>query len=71
MIKTGSRVKWKWSTGYAHGEVKEIYQESVTKIINGHQTIRKGSKENRALWIMQDNGTPILKLESEVNHYPM
>jgi len=67
MIQVGSRVKWKWSTGYAYGEVKEVHKESVTKTIEGQQTLRKGTEENRALWVIQDNGTPILKLESEVN----
>jgi len=66
MIREGSNVKWKWGNGYAEGAVETTYKESVTKTIDGSEITRNGSEDNKALYIKQDDGSRVLKLESEV-----
>lgn len=67
MIQKGSVVKWKWGNGSAEGKVIETYTEEVTKQIKGESVKRKGEKNNKALYIEQDDGSKVLKLESEVD----
>ncbi len=66
MIRKGSTVKWKWGTGEATGKVEETYTKEVTKTIKGSKITRKGESGNKALYIKQDDGNSVLKLESEV-----
>ncbi|MTB50921.1 DUF2945 domain-containing protein [Lewinella sp. W8] len=66
MIRTGSVVKWKWGNGYAEGKVQETYTETIEKTIDGNTVTRKGESGNKALFIKQDDGQAVLKLESEV-----
>jgi len=67
MILKGTKVKWKWGEGHATGKVIETFSEKVTKIIKGSEITRNGEKGNKALYIEQDDGDKVLKLESEVN----
>lgn len=66
MIREGSDVKWKWGSGTATGKVSKTYTEEITKTIDGSQITRKGEAGNKALLIKQENGSQVLKLESEV-----
>ena len=66
MIKKGTEVSWKWGSGTATGKVAETFTEEITKTIKGSEITRKGSKENKALLIEQEDGDKVLKLESEV-----
>ncbi len=66
MIRKGSKVKWKWGNGEATGTVEETYTEEVTKTIKGSKITRKGESGNKALYIKQEDGDSVLKLESEV-----
>ena len=66
MIRKGTEVKWKWGSGSATGKVENTYEESVTRKIDGNEVTRKGSKDNKALYIKQKDGSKVLKLESEV-----
>jgi len=66
MIRKGTTVKWKWGNGYARGTVQETYSNSVTKTIKNSEVTRKGSKEDMALLITQEDGDRVLKLQSEV-----
>ncbi len=66
MIRKGSTVKWKWGEGTATGKVVETYQEEIEKKIKGTTVTRKGEKGNKALLIKQEDGSEVLKLESEV-----
>ncbi|MDR6300375.1 hypervirulence associated TUDOR domain-containing protein [Mesonia maritima] len=66
MIKEGSRVQWKWGNGTATGKVEETYTKEITKTIDGSKITRKGEEGNKALFIKQDDGSKVLKLESEV-----
>lgn len=66
-IKTGSKVSWDWGQGTAEGKVQEIYREKITKEIKGSEITRKGTKDNPAYLIEQEDGTSVLKLRSELN----
>lgn len=66
MIRQGSKVKWKWGSGTAIGKVQETYTKQITKTIKGTDVTRDGSTNNKALYIKQDEGDYVLKLENEV-----
>lgn len=66
MIQKGSTVQWKWGNGEAQGKVKETYSEKVTKTLDGSEITRDGEAGNKALLIEQEDGSQVLKLESEV-----
>ena len=65
-ISKDDRVSWKWGTGKAFGKVLKLYDRTVTRTLNGSKITRKGTKENPALLIKQQDGSKILKLKSEV-----
>ena len=67
MIQKGSEVKWKWGNGTAKGKVEETYTKKVTKTIDGSEITRDGEEGNKALYIKQEDGSKVLKLESEVD----
>ncbi|UAB75834.1 DUF2945 domain-containing protein [Mesoflavibacter sp. SCSIO 43206] len=66
MIRQGSKVKWKWGSGTAKGKVQETYTKQITKTIKGTDVTRDGTTNNKALYIKQDEGDYVLKLENEV-----
>ena len=66
MIKEGTKVKWKWGNGIAEGKVEETYTQKVTKTIDGNEVTRDGEEGNKALFIKQEDGSKVLKSESEV-----
>lgn len=66
MIKEGTKVRWKWGKGTAAGKVQDIFERKVTTTIKGTEVTRNGEPGNRALFIKQENGNEVLKLESEV-----
>lgn len=66
MIREGTKVKWKWGSGTAEGKVTETFKKEVTRKLGGLEVTRKGSDDNKALLIEQEDGSKILKLESEV-----
>jgi len=66
MIKQGTKVKWKWGNGTAEGKVMETYSKKVTKTIKGNEVTRHGEEGNKALYIKQEDGDYVLKVESEV-----
>ena len=66
MIQKGSNVKWDWGNGTAEGKVTETYTEEITKTIDGSEITRKGEQGNKALFIEQEDGSKVLKLEKEV-----
>tara|TARA_R110002074_G_scaffold197610_14_gene365002 strand:+ start:5484 stop:5696 length:213 start_codon:yes stop_codon:yes gene_type:complete len=66
MIQKGTLVKWTWGTGSAEGKVEETYITKITKTIKGSEVTRNGEKDNKALYIKQDDGDYVLKSENEV-----
>ncbi len=66
MIRKGTLVKWSWGNGLAEGKVQETYTSKITKTIKGSEVTRNGEKDNKALYIKQDDGDYVLKSENEV-----
>jgi len=66
MIRKGTNVKWNWGKGYATGKVESTHSESITRTIKGSEVTRNGSGDDKALLIKQEDGSKVLKLESEV-----
>lgn len=67
MIREGTKVTWNWGNGTATGVVEQTYTNKVEKTIEGNKVTRDGEEGNKALFIKQDDGSKVLKLESEVN----
>ena len=63
----GDTVSWSWGGGRASGKVVEKHKDEVTKTIKGSEVKRNGTEDNPAILIEQDDGTQVLKLESEVD----
>lgn len=66
MIRKGSHVKWKWGQGEGSGQVIETFDREISRTIKGSRISRKGTAENKALLIRQEDGDEVLKLENEV-----
>ncbi len=65
-IRTGTTVRWKWGSSWAEGTVAEVHHDDVSRTTEGHKVTRKGSDDNPAYVIEQEDGTVVLKLSSEV-----
>ena len=65
-MRKGTEVTWKWGKGTAKGKVKESFPHEVTRKLKGSEITRKGSKDDPALLIEQEDGNEVLKLSSEV-----
>ena len=65
-IRTGTSVKWKWGSSWAEGTVKEVHHEEVSRTSKGSTVTRKGSDDDPAYVIEQEDGTTVLKLQREV-----
>lgn len=66
MIEKGNKVRWDWGSGIAKGEVLETYDHEVEKEIAGRTFLKRGEKGDKALLIRQEDGSEVLKLESDV-----
>lgn len=66
MIRKGTVVKWSWGNGSAEGKVEETYTSKITKTIKGSEVTRNAEKDNKALYIKQDDGNYVLKIENEI-----
>ena len=65
-IRKGSTVTWKWGDNQAEGKVTEVHHEKVTRTSKGKDITRNGSDDDPAYVIEQEDGTTVLKLQSEV-----
>ena len=65
-ITEGDTVAWDWGDGTAQGTVQSSFAEKTTRTIKGTEVTRNGSKDDRALYIEQEDGDNVLKLASEV-----
>lgn len=63
----GDSVKWSWGDGEGKGDIQSIFPEKTTRTIKGNEVTRKGTKDDPALYIKQDDGDAVLKLASEVD----
>jgi hypothetical protein len=65
-IRKGTEVTWKWGSSTASGKVTEVHHEKVTRKSKGSEITRNGSDDDPAYVIEQEDGTTVLKLQSEV-----
>ena len=65
-IRTGTNITWKWGSSWAEGKVTEVHHDDVTRTTKGSEVTRHGSTEDPAYVIEQEDGTVVLKLQSEV-----
>jgi hypothetical protein len=65
-IQKGDGVAWKWGNGVASGTVAEVCPERTQIVSKDKLITRNGTPDNPAVIIIQDNGTEVLKLVSEL-----
>lgn len=66
-FKLNQKVQWKWAGGIVDGVVKEIYHESVSRLIKGKMIKRNGSPEKPAYLVQSEAGNLALKLQTELS----
>lgn len=62
----GDRVAWKWGDGHGEGEITERFTDKVTRTIEGSEVTRDASDDEPAYLIEQDDGSRVLKSQTEV-----
>ena len=65
-MKKGEKVHWNYGKGEAEGKIKEEFDKPVTKKIKGAEVKRNASKDKPAYLVEQQNGSKVLKSESEL-----
>ena len=65
-MKKGDKVNWKWGASEAEGKIVKEYDKPVTKTIKGAKVKRNASETKPAYEIKQENGSEVLKSESEI-----
>ncbi|MDB5245880.1 MAG: hypothetical protein JWQ40_274 [Segetibacter sp.] len=69
-MKKGDKVHWNWGKSQAEGVIKEKSEKPVIKKLKGTTVKRKASKEEPAYVLQQQNGSEVLKSESELIEGP-
>ena len=67
IMKNGDTVSWKWGKSTAEGKIVKEHKEPVTKTIKGAKVKRNASKDEPAYEIKQEDGSKVLKSESELS----
>ncbi|OLR89687.1 hypervirulence associated TUDOR domain-containing protein [Actinokineospora bangkokensis] len=67
VYRKGSEVSWKWGNGEATAKVVSSHKETITRTIKGEEITRKGSDDNPAYVLEQEDGNRALKLHSELS----
>ena len=65
-MKKGDNVTWKWGKSEAEGKIVKEHTEPVSKTIKGAKVKRNASEDEPAFEIEQENGSKVLKSESEL-----
>ncbi len=65
-IRKGTKVKWKWGSSWAEGKLTEVHHDDLSRTPTGNEDTRHGSDDDPAYVIEQEDGTVVLKLQSEV-----
>ena len=65
-MKKGEKVEWKWGASKAEGKIEKEFDKPVSKTIKGAKVKRNASEEEPAYEIIQENGSKVLKSESEL-----
>ncbi|WP_435165803.1 DUF2945 domain-containing protein [Falsirhodobacter sp. 1013] len=63
----GDPVQWNWGSSTAEAKVTEVFTRKVQRTLKGKKVTRKGTKERPAYLLTQEDGTKVLKLESELS----
>ena len=59
-------VQWDWGNGTAKGQIKERFEREVTRTLQGSEITRKGSEDDPAYLIEQEDGDRVLKSHTEL-----
>ncbi len=65
-FQTSQYVEWDWGSGTAKGQIEERFERDVKRTLKGSEVTRKGSKDDPAYLIVQEDGDQVLKLGSEL-----
>ena len=66
-FRTDQAVKWNWGTDEGRGKVVERFEREVERTLKSATVKRKGSEDDPAYLIRQDDGDEVLKLGSELD----
>ncbi|WP_062013276.1 DUF2945 domain-containing protein [Aureimonas sp. AU4] len=66
-IRKGTEVEWKYGSSKAQGKVEQTFTKEVTRKIKGKEVTRKATNDNPAYLLKQEDGTKVLKSDSEVH----
>lgn len=69
-MKKGDKVEWNWGKSKAEGAIVKEYDKPVTKTIKGAKVKRNATKDEPAYEIEQENGSKVIKSESELKKSP-
>lgn len=67
MASISTTVTWNWGQGHPKGKVVKQFQAPIRTKFKGKKITRKGTQENPAYLIEQEDGIQVLKLHSELN----
>jgi hypothetical protein len=65
--RKGEWVEWNWGAGTGTGKVSDTFTEKVTRTIEGSEITRNADADNPAYMIEQEDGSRVLKSESELS----
>ena len=65
-MKKGTNVEWNWGASKAEGKIVKKYDKPVAKTIKGAKVKRNASRDEPAYEIEQENGSKVLKSDSEL-----
>jgi hypothetical protein len=65
-FRRGSKVRFEWSNGTAHGVVAERFDRRVQRTIKGAKVVRNGTTDNPAYLVKTMDGDEALKRGSEL-----
>jgi hypothetical protein len=65
-MKKGDNVSWNWGKSEAEGKIIKKHDQPVTKTIKGAKVKRNATKDKPAYEIEQEDGSKVLKSESEI-----
>ena len=68
-FRTSEYVKWNWGNGEGHGQIKERFEEKVTRKLQGSEITKDGDEDNPAYLVEQDDGDQVLKRGSELEKW--
>ena len=65
-MKKGDKVTWRWGKGKAEGEIVKKHDKPVERTIKGARVKRNADANEPAYEIKQEDGSKVLKSESEL-----